>query len=80
MGISGGLNAMGEEHLQPQRGWNWIRDQEKLTSSEAEHLKACSLCCDWFTMFTNLARDAGFPLHEDIVPVQGEKPSSEASH
>jgi predicted anti-sigma-YlaC factor YlaD len=57
-----------DEHISPDRGWLLIRDSGQLTEPEVGHLYCCSVCNDWITTFTRLARKAGFRISFDIPP------------
>jgi predicted anti-sigma-YlaC factor YlaD len=57
---------MTEDHLKAPRGWALIRDRERLTAAEVEHLTVCPNCNAWFTSFTDRARSAGFVIAFDI--------------
>src|SRR5436190_3958786 len=48
------------EHLNPHRGWTLIRDGGQFSPDEVDHLKECSQCSAWLSLFADLARGAGF--------------------
>jgi hypothetical protein len=52
---------MSDEHLNPNRGWTLINDSEQFTDAEIAHLKTCSQCGEWLSLFAQVARTAGAP-------------------
>jgi len=57
---------MENEHLQSHRGWTLVRDKDKLTDVETEHLAECDRCRAWLIGFTEMARRAGFEIGFEI--------------
>jgi predicted anti-sigma-YlaC factor YlaD len=64
---------MTNEHLEPRRGWTLIRDREKLTAEEINHLEGCASCNAWFLTFSDLARQAGFTIQFEIPPLKTQR-------
>jgi hypothetical protein len=51
---------MSADHVNPNRGWLLIRDGGHFAPEEQQHLETCTQCSEWLSLFSGLARSAGF--------------------
>lgn len=57
-----------DEHLNANRVWGLIRDNETFAMDESSHMSGCIHCIEWVTNFADMARKAGFKIAFEIPP------------